>query len=94
MALNWDKYDIEVRNDDSIKRNLVFFDLTQQTFNSLDGLYLCEICLLIDAILKDQLRKESAVEIEKINISHKYNPSRLLNVCCMKSNNIRLRFIA
>ena len=42
MALNRDKYDIEVRNDDSIKRNLVFFDLTQQTFNSLDVLYLYE----------------------------------------------------
>ena len=39
----------------------------QQTFNRLDGLYLCEICLLIDAIIKDQLRKQSAAEIEKLN---------------------------
>ena len=39
MALNWDKCDIEVRNDDAIKRNQILFDFIQQTFNSLDGLY-------------------------------------------------------
>ena len=26
MALKWDKYDIEVQNDDAIKRNQIFFD--------------------------------------------------------------------
>ena len=30
----------------------------------------------------------------KIHLSRKYNPSRQLNVCCMKSKNIRLLFIA
>ena len=44
MALNQDKYDIEVRNYNAIKRNQVFFDLMQQTFNHLDGLYLRKIC--------------------------------------------------
>ena len=39
----------------------------QQTFNGLDGLYLREICLLIDAIMKDQMWKQSAAEIEKLN---------------------------
>ena len=39
----------------------------QRTFNRLDGLYLRERCILIDAIMKDQLRKRSAAEIEKIN---------------------------
>ena len=67
MALNQDKYDIEVRNDDAIKRNQSVFDVMQQTFNSLDGLYFHEICLLIDARMKDQLRKQSAAEIEKLN---------------------------
>ena len=67
MALNWYKYDIEVRNDDAIKRNRILFDLMQRTFNHMDGLYLCEICHLIDVIMKNQLRKQSAAEIEKLN---------------------------
>ena len=50
MALNWDKYDIEVRNDDTIKRNQIFFDFMQQEFNRLDILYLHKKCLLIDTI--------------------------------------------
>ena len=33
MSLNWDKYDIEVQNDDAIKRNQIFFDFMQRTFN-------------------------------------------------------------
>ena len=42
MALNWDKYDIEVRDDDAINRNWLLFDFTQQTFSCLDGLYMDE----------------------------------------------------
>ena len=42
MDLNWDKYDIEVQNDDAIKRNRIFFDFMQRTFNRLDGLHLYE----------------------------------------------------
>ena len=61
-ALNQGKYDIEVRNDDAIKRNQIFFDFMQQMFNQLDGFYLCEGCLLIDAIMEDQTRKLSAAE--------------------------------
>ena len=67
MALNWDKYDIEIQNDVAIKRNRIFFDFMQRTFNILYGLYLRERCLLIDVIMKDQLRKQSAAEIEKLN---------------------------
>ena len=67
MALNWDKYDIEVRNDDAIKRNHIFFDFIQGTFNRMYGLYIREGCLLIDSIMKDQMRKQSAEEIEKLN---------------------------
>ena len=37
----------------------------QQTFNRLDGLYIGERCHLIYSIIKDQLRKQSAMEIEK-----------------------------
>ena len=42
MVLNRDKYDIEVRNDDAIKRNRIFFDFIQRAFNCLGGLYLHE----------------------------------------------------
>ena len=40
MALKREKYDIEVQNDDAIKRNRIFFDFMQRTFNRMDGLYL------------------------------------------------------
>ena len=66
MDFNQEKYDIEVQNDDAIKRNQILFDFVQRTFNRLDGLYLREIFILIDAIMKDQLRKKSAAEIEKL----------------------------
>ena len=42
MALNFDKYDIEVRNDDAIKCKQILFDFIQRKFNCLDGLYLRE----------------------------------------------------
>ena len=67
MALNRDNSDIEVRNDDAIKSNRIFFDFMQQTFNCLDGLYLRDRCIFIDTIIKYQLRKQSAAEIEKLN---------------------------
>ena len=35
-------YNIEVQNDDATKRNRIFFDFMQRTFNHLDGLYLHE----------------------------------------------------
>ena len=42
MALNQEKYDIEVRNVDAIKRKQISFHLMQWTFNHLDGLYMHE----------------------------------------------------
>ena len=39
----------------------------KQTFIRMDGLYLHEKCLLIDAIIKYQFRKQIAAEIEKLN---------------------------
>ena len=67
MALNWGKYDIEVQNNDAIKRNQILFDFVQRTFNRLDGLYLHENCLFTDTIKVDQLRKQISAEIEKLN---------------------------
>ena len=64
MALNWDKYDIEVQNDDVIKRNQIFFDFMQQTLNCLDVLYLREKCILMDKIMKDQFLLHSASSID------------------------------
>ena len=61
MALNQDKYNIEVRNDDAIKHNRIFFDFVQRMFNRLDGLYLYESFIFIDTITIYQSRKESAL---------------------------------
>ena len=76
MALNWDKYDIEVRNDDTIKRSQTLFDFVQRTFNRLDGLYLRNFFLLIDNILKDQLSKQSAAKTKKLNKEKKSRNKR------------------
>ena len=67
MALDPEKFDIEVRNDDAIKRNQIFFDLIQRTFNCLDLLNLHEIFVMIKTIKEDQSRNQSAAEIEKTN---------------------------
>ena len=50
MALNWEKYNIDVQNDGAIKRNQIFFGFMQQMFNCLDGLYIHENCIFIDTI--------------------------------------------
>ena len=60
MALNWEKYDIVLQNYDAIKRNQIFFHFMQQTLNQLDSFYSYEWCLLIDAIMGKQTRKQSA----------------------------------
>ena len=52
MAIKREKYDIEVKNDDAIKRNGIFFDFMKRTLNCLDGIYLCERYILIDPFLK------------------------------------------
>ena len=57
MSLIWDKYDIEVRNDDAIKRNQILFDFMQRMFNRFDGLYIHEKCLWIHTIIKDQFEE-------------------------------------
>ena len=67
MALNLNTYDIEVRYDDAIKRNQILFDFMQRTFICLDVLYIDEGFLLINTIMKDQLRKQSAAEVERLN---------------------------
>ena len=66
-ALKQDKYYIEVQNDDAIKRDQIFFDFMQRTFNRLDGLYLHDRILLIDTIIENQLMKHSAEEFERLN---------------------------
>ena len=45
-----EKNDIEVRDDDAIKRNRMVFDFMQRTFNHIDELYMDENIFLIDAI--------------------------------------------
>ena len=67
MALDWEKYGIEVWNDDEIKRNQILFDFMYLTFNCLDGLNFNEIFILINMIIKDQSRKQIAAEIEKLD---------------------------
>ena len=81
MDLNQEKYDIEVRNDDAIKCNRILFDFMQRTFNPLYGSCLHKKCLLIDTIIEDQPRKQSAAEIEKLNREKKARKKeRLLHV--------------
>ena len=58
-----EKYDIEFQNDDAIKRNQIFFDFMQWTFNCMDGLYIHEECILIDTIMKYQSINQSSAEI-------------------------------
>ena len=67
MALKRNKYDTEVQNDDAIKRNQILFDFMQRTFNRLDVLNLHEKNILIDAIIENQSRKQSAAEVEILN---------------------------
>ena len=64
MVLNRGKYYIEVKIDDTIKHNQLHFDFMQQMSNLLDGFYLRERCLLIEAIMEYQMRNQSAAEIE------------------------------
>ena len=64
MALNWDKYYIEVQDDDAIKCNQIFYDFVQRMLNHMDGLFMVEHFILIYAIKKDKLRKQSAAKFE------------------------------
>ena len=45
MTLNREKYDIEVRDDDAIKRDRLLFDFMKRTFSCLYGLYMDEECI-------------------------------------------------
>ena len=51
-AFKQEKYDVEVQDDDAIKRNRIFFYFMRQTFNRLDGLYMDERFILIYTIKK------------------------------------------
>ena len=53
-------------------------------FNSLDGLYLCKRYLLINTISKDQWRKQSAAENEKLN--KEKNPRKKLHLRLLQKN--------
>ena len=87
MSLNWDKYDIEVREYDAIKRNQIFFDSMQQTVIYMDGLYMDGEYLLIDIINKYQLRNQISAEVERLNRDKKnrkkvtYNSSTKKAIC-------------
>ena len=71
MTLKRDKDAIEIQKEDAIKRNRIFFDFMLRMFNRLNELYVKEESLLIDTILKYQLRNESAKEVEKPNRDNK-----------------------
>ena len=64
MALKREKDAIEIQKDDAIKRNQICFDFMLRIFNHLTQLYVNEISLLIDTILKYQSRDDSAKEVE------------------------------
>ena len=60
MDLNWDKYEIEVRNDDAIKCNRIFFDFMRRTFNRFYGLYIHEKNPFLDKVKEDQSMNQIA----------------------------------
>ena len=66
MALNQDKYDIEVRDDDAIKRDRIFFISCNE--RSIVWMDYIRIKHLFDRYnQKYQLRKQSAEEVERFN---------------------------
>ena len=71
IDLKRDKDAIDIEREDEIKRNRLFFDFMLRMFNRLNQLYEKEKSLLIDTILKYNLRKENAKEN-----SSKPSPSR------------------
>ena len=62
IALNPDKDAIDIKGEDEIKRNRLFFDFTLRMFDHINQLYEKEKSLLMDTILKYHLRKDSAKE--------------------------------
>ena len=67
MAINQDKYDIEVRNYYVINLKQIFFDFMLRMFNCLGGLCIHEKCILIDTIKWYKLRNQSGLKIENYN---------------------------
>ena len=59
IALKREKDAIDIDGEDAINSNRLFFDFMLRMFDHLNQLYEMEKCLLIDAILKYYLRKES-----------------------------------
>ena len=62
IALKRDKDEIDIDGDDAIDSHRLFFDFMLRMFDHLNQLYEMEKSLLIDAILKYHLRKESDEE--------------------------------
>ena len=62
ISLKRDKYAIDIEGEYEIKCNALFFDFMLRMFDHLNQLYEMEKSLLIDTILKYNLRKESAKE--------------------------------
>ena len=62
ISLKRDKDAIDINGDDAIDSLRLFFDLMLRMFDHLNQLYEMEKSLLIDAILKYHLRKESDEE--------------------------------
>ena len=70
MDIKRDKDAIEIQKDDEIKSNRFFYFMLR-IFNHLTQLYVNEISLLIDTILKYQSRDDIAKEVEKPNRDNK-----------------------
>ena len=62
IALKRDKYAVDIDGNDAIDSQQLVFDFMLRMFYHLNQLYEMEKSLLIDAILKYHLRKESAKE--------------------------------
>ena len=86
MALNMDKHDIEVQDDDVIMHNRIFLYFMQRLFNCLDGLYIHEKCFLVYTVIENQLKRQSVAEIEKLNKEKKTRKKRNINLSLLKKS--------
>ena len=91
LARNWDKYEIDIRNDDTIKRNQIFFDFMKKTFNCLDGLYLHERFLFIYTIMEYQSRKWSVAEIVNQTEKKSETKERKVHITLLKKTFLWIR---
>ena len=101
IALKRDKDTIDIEGEDEIKRNRIFFDFMIRMFDHLNQLYEKEKSILIDTILKYNLRKESVDNqllyifyIMKLHHDLKFNLTYIFSHFLIRDGNQQLLIIS